>query len=256
MSERNEHSGPDISGYVLGELSTDQRREFEQAMRGNPALAREAGELERLVARMESVDEQAWNLPEPPPLRLAPDALVDEARPGAGSAARTSERRGEGLFSRLFGGSFSMQPALAGVLVAMVFAGGLGAGLWVADGSGDGAGDGGIVTGNEVALQTVGDLDPAATGDAQLERAGKQIRIRVNGLAANSANDFYEAWMMDQKNGLVSIGAFKVGRDGTAEIDVPVPVDVDSFPVIDISLEQADGAPAHSGKSVLRGDIS
>jgi anti-sigma-K factor RskA len=251
MSE-TEHNRPDISGFALGELSEQELDEFERELANDTELALEAQELKELVARMEDVDADAWSLPEPPPLKLDPAVL---AKPTSASSARDTGPQREGLFSRLFGGSgWSVQPALATVLLAVVFVGGLGAGVLLSGGGSEEGGE--IVASRDVALQPVGDLDPQATGDAKLEQSGQKIRIRVNGLAANSDDDFYEAWLMDPEKGLVSIGSFKVGDDGMAEIDVPVPVNPDEFPVVDISLEPADGAPAHSGKSVLRADLS
>jgi hypothetical protein len=50
----------------------------------------------------------------------------------------------------------------------------------------------------------------------------------------------------------VSLGTFSVGPDGRARIRVPLSVDLQRFPVLDVSLERADGDPRHSGASVLR----
>ena len=37
---------------------------------------------------------------------------------------------------------------------------------------------------------------------------------------------------------------------------LPAQVDVGEFPVVDVSIEPADGDPAHSGDSVVRGTLS
>lgn len=264
MSERHQSDAPDLMSYLLGELSGDELRDFETALARDPELAREAQELGQVVSRLEAVDPAVWEQVEPPPLRLDPNVLAQAAAQSEPTPTSTPaephrerrERRGPGLLERLFGGTLRLQPALGAAVVALVFAGGTGAGLLISGGSGDGANGSGAFSAQAVTLRPVGNLEPSAAGQAQLEGSGRKIRIRVSGLAANRSGDFYEAWMMDAKNGLVSIGSFKVGADGTAEIDVPVPVDPKTFPVVDISLEPADGAPAHSGKSVLRAELS
>lgn len=256
MSDRPESLRQDLSGYVLGELSESERAAFERLLANDPALAAEAEELRRIVTRLDAVDAEAWELPAPPPLRLDPAILGEAgtARPeGAAGPARPQRKS---LFSRLFGGSLQLQPALAATIVALIFAGGLGVGVLLDGDSGPGSEPGPVTSEQAVTLKPVGTLDAGAGGDARLEGDGRKIRIRVNGLSPNNPGDFYEAWLMDAKNGLVSIGSFKVGANGSAEIDVPVPVDPKAFPVVDISLEPADGAPAHSGKSVLRAELS
>ena len=51
---------------------------------------------------------------------------------------------------------------------------------------------------------------------------------------------------------MVSLGTFTVGRDGRAVVTLPVTADPRRYPVMDVSIEPADGNPAHSGHSVLR----
>ena len=51
---------------------------------------------------------------------------------------------------------------------------------------------------------------------------------------------------------LVSLGLL----DGTtARFPLPPEVDLSQFPVVDVSLEPADGNPAHSGDSIVRGTL-
>jgi hypothetical protein len=44
-----------------------------------------------------------------------------------------------------------------------------------------------------------------------------------------------------------------VPASGEAEVTVPLPVDVSDFRFVDVSAEEDDGDPGHSGVSVLRG---
>jgi anti-sigma-K factor RskA len=61
-------------------------------------------------------------------------------------------------------------------------------------------------------------------------------------------------WLLDAAGKrLVSLGLL----DGsTATFAVPPQVDLADYPVVDVSLEPADGDPAHSGDSVVRGTLS
>jgi anti-sigma-K factor RskA len=241
------HEG-ELASYVLGEMDEHERREFERVLAADPALAAEADQLRLLVGRLDAVEDDAWALPEPPPLRLEPDPIVsahDEPRRRVDAPGTR-----ESLWTRWFGGG--LRPALAAALAALVFAGGLVVGSNLDDDPGGEQ----FAAASSATLQPVGELQPAARGEARIEASGEKMRIRVTGLDPSDAGDFYEAWMMNSEQGLVSLGAFTVGADGSAEIQVPVPVSAADFPVVDISLEPADGIPAHSGKSVLRAELA
>ena len=79
------------------------------------------------------------------------------------------------------------------------------------------------------------------------------VRLRVNGLKETKPSQFYELWLLGPDGRLVGLGSFRVGADGSADLDLPLPVNPDAFRYFDISLEPADGNPGHSGVSVLRG---
>ncbi len=82
---------------------------------------------------------------------------------------------------------------------------------------------------------------------------GRNLRVSVSGLQPSGAGAFYELWLLDGADRLVSLGAFPVPASGSAEVVVPLPVRVRDFRYIDVSREPDDGNPAHSGDSVLRG---
>ncbi len=104
--------------------------------------------------------------------------------------------------------------------------------------------------------QTIVDLAALAgyDGSGQAELSGRELVVDVDGLKPVEG-ELYELWLLDLDNGelhdLVSLGTidahgeFKIGND----------VDIDTYNVVDISLEAKDGNPAHSGVSVLRGEI-
>lgn len=62
---------------------------------------------------------------------------------------------------------------------------------------------------------------------------------------------YYEAWLIDTD----VVGMHTLGPvvEGTLDLPVPQGLDVEQFPVVDISVEPLDGDPTHSGDSVLRG---
>lgn len=61
---------------------------------------------------------------------------------------------------------------------------------------------------------------------------------------------FYELWLIDTEvEGMHSLG--RISSDGS--FAVPEGVDPADFPIVDISVEEDDGDPTHSGNSVYRG---
>lgn len=80
---------------------------------------------------------------------------------------------------------------------------------------------------------------------------GLELDLSTAGLPA--PDGFYEVWLIDTNvEGMVSLGPARA--DGTYA--VPSDVDPAAFPIVDVSIEQPDGNPAHSGVSVLRGVLS
>lgn len=104
-------------------------------------------------------------------------------------------------------------------------------------------------------------LDPlpgwtGAAGSAELERDGSGSLVLVVDLdhrATEGQAPLREVWMMrSDLRGLVSVGFL----DGdTGRFVVPSGVDPARYPVVDVSAEAADGDPAHSGDSVVRGTL-
>ncbi len=83
--------------------------------------------------------------------------------------------------------------------------------------------------------------------------AGQAVDVDLDSLPPPPGGSFYELWLLDLDQGrLVSLGP--VGPDGT--FTVPIAVADGTWPTIDVSIEPADGDPAHSGDSVLRGPVT
>jgi anti-sigma-K factor RskA len=235
---------PDITDYLLGELSPEQNNTFERELAGNPELAAEVEELSQIVTRLEELPEEAWDSPVPPPLRLRTTEDTAEA----------PQADGKSFLDKFFGGSFALKPAVAMFAVMGIFAAGLAVGLLTGESDNSASNFG--TTLQQASLAPVGDVDRQAAGSAAIKKDGQVIRIKLSGLKPSGDSDFYEAWLMDPKNGFVGIGTFRVGEDGETTLDLPVPVGTKEFPIVDISLQPTDGKPTHSGVSVLRGTLN
>ncbi|WP_436790521.1 anti-sigma factor [Yinghuangia sp. YIM S10712] len=90
----------------------------------------------------------------------------------------------------------------------------------------------------------------AAFVDTAGGETGRRLVVRVSGLAPQSG--FYEVWLLDRdaKN-MIAIGLLPVS--GEAAFDLPANLDLEGYPVVDVSLQQYNGSPEHSGDSVVRG---
>lgn len=109
--------------------------------------------------------------------------------------------------------------------------------------------------------------DPAVVASARLEplegtvgggavtvhgaTEGRVLTIDVDDLTPTTA--LREVWLLaDDGRRLLSLGLLAGSR---SHFNVPQALDLADFPVVDVSLERADGNPAHSGNSVLRGRL-
>ncbi len=204
--------------YLLEALDPDEAAAFERALAGDPALQAEVERLRPIVTRLQAVPAEAWEGVEPPPLRLPPLAPAPRRR-------------------------LVLRPVVAAVCALALLAVGIGLGAWI---------DRDPAPAERLALRPVGTLDPAA--DGRVSFVGNDgVEVRVDGLKATRAGQFYELWLLGADKRLVGLGSFRVGADGTAKLRLPLPVDPKQFTYFDLSLEPADGDPGHSGVSVLRG---
>jgi len=93
----------------------------------------------------------------------------------------------------------------------------------------------------------------AASGDAWLEEGADGTRTLVVRVSPTEEDGFRAVWLLDQDaTRLVSLGALD-GDEG--RFAVPPGLDLDEFPVVDVSAEPFDGDPAHSGDSIVRGAL-
>ena len=218
MSER-------LFDYLLGELAPEERAAFE----ADPARVAEAERLRPIVTRLESLEREEWDPPEAPALVL----------PGTREPRTTPRRRRRVL---------TLRPLVAAGLALLLLAIGVGAGRLLDEG-------GGSDRGRVLALDPVEPAGGSAHGTATILARGGRARFTVRGLKPSANGGFYELWLMNSADDLVSLGSFRVPASGKADVTVPLPADPDGFAALDISAEPADGNPAHSASSVLRAPL-
>lgn len=131
--------------------------------------------------------------------------------------------------------------AAAGLLAGMGVAVG-----WQAAGDGDGS-----------SLVAEAVLEPqrerTAAGQAVLVQAESQRRLMVSVDLPGTVDGYLAVWLLTPDlSGLVSLGAL---TEGAAELVIPSGLDLDRYPVVDVSVEPFDGNPAHSGDSLVRGQL-
>ena len=99
-------------------------------------------------------------------------------------------------------------------------------------------------------------LDPLAGSEASgraevVERADGTRVLEVELRAEELDDRYYEVWLIDEAvQDMVPVG---VAREGTVTFELPSGLDLDRFPIVDVSAEPLDGDPTHSGVSVARG---
>ena len=95
---------------------------------------------------------------------------------------------------------------------------------------------------------------PDAAGEALVaEQADGERTVTVTLDGAASDGGFREVWLITaDASALVSLGELE-GTEGT--FVVPEGVDLREYVLVDVSQEPRDGDPAHSGDSIVRGEL-
>ncbi|MBG6058608.1 hypothetical protein RCH16_002257 [Cryobacterium sp. MP_M5] len=166
-----------------------------------------------------------------PPVGLAPVARID----GRGRSRRAR---------------FWLPLTVAAGIVGLV--GGLGGGIWWESLRRD--------TAPPVVEAKIAEakLDPfpgwKAGGTAYVEKAADGHReVVVDLTGATGSAPLREVWLIKaDASGLVSIGLL----DGaTGRFSIPDGLDLAQYPLVDVSAEPDNGDPAHSGDSIVRGEL-
>lgn len=91
-----------------------------------------------------------------------------------------------------------------------------------------------------------------ASGSARVEEDSSGTRRIVVDLTA-PGGELTEVWLLDpETSGLVSLGLLS-GESGAFAL--PENIDLSRYSVVDVSREPDDGNPAHSGDSIVRGQL-
>lgn len=95
---------------------------------------------------------------------------------------------------------------------------------------------------------------PGAAGTAVVtENADGERQVTVELDASEAADGYREVWLITgDASDLVSLGVLE-GTEGV--FDIPDDVDLSDFVLVDVSQEPDDGDPAHSGDSIVRGEL-
>ena len=220
--------------YLLGEMEAPDAARFEAELESDVGLRQTVEELRPVVTRLESVPADSWDDPEPPQLVMpGADVFAEQA---AATPAKPAPRR----WFRLAGG------LVAGCLI-------FGVGLFV----GTRFGDSGTATPADtetLSLVSLGSAPSGATGQVKLASSTEDpVTLDVSGLEPTGNGEFYELWLLGENDELVALGSFRVHDDGGSEVKVPLPVNPSDYKYFDVSIQEENGDPNHSGRSVLRG---
>ena len=102
------------------------------------------------------------------------------------------------------------------------------------------------------------DLEPlpgwSAAGTAEVTEQSGGERVLVVDLETEPDQGYREVWLISvDLQRLVSLGVL-TGSEG--RFDVPGGLDLEDFAIVDVSAEPLDGDPAHSGDSIVRGELA
>jgi anti-sigma-K factor RskA len=223
-----------LSDHLLGEDDAEGRRAAERRLAADPGLRERAARLAAIARELDALPADGWP---PESIEAAPEA-TGPPTPATGVPRR---RRMPGRRPRLGW-------ALAGLAVVVLAAGvGLGAVLWAGGGSPRGR--------RVVVLSAVGSTPPRAHGSVRLSEDGT-LTIAVDGLPADRARHFYEAWLMTSRTRLVALASFRVDSRGRATVRLPLGLPLRTYRYVDVSLQAPGDGSAHSTDSVLRGSTS
>jgi hypothetical protein len=109
--------------------------------------------------------------------------------------------------------------------------------------------------GTQVAATQLQALDRSgASGTAVVvEHADHTLQLEVTLRSPRPASGYYEAWLADAGLGrMVAVGAL---HQGTTTLPLPAGLSPRSYPIVDVSVQQLNGNPAHSDVSVARGRL-
>ncbi len=223
------------------------------------ACASEVAEMSRvaLVARssvaegeLESPSADVWSRIHEE-LRLTPALAADPASAGASAASEAEEQptRAAASTSPSAARTRRSRSTIWVLAASMALVVALGAGIWIVR----------TLTPATVVIASA-ELaafpdHPRAAGQAEVDDDGDGRRTLTVTLEGDEGvdGDYREVWLIRADGeALISLGVLD---DSSGTFLVPDGVDLDEYRVVDISFEPVDGDPAHSGDSIVRGEL-
>jgi hypothetical protein len=102
-------------------------------------------------------------------------------------------------------------------------------------------------------LEPIEDSGFVGTASVATTTDGAVLTVSVPDLP-QVPDGYYEVWMASpDATTMVAIGTLNAGQEATFAL--PAGMDVDAFPLIDVSVEHFDGDAGHSAVSVVRGQL-
>ncbi len=249
MPDHAEHvSADDLALRALGEELADVP---ESHLAGCAHCQSELDQLRAVVTTARSVQPDDYPVPPPPSVWdgiVAELGLATGGGAGVAAGAAAAEPQVAGLpVPAARNRRRSVLLALAAGVVGLL----IGVGATAVVTAGD---DLPVVASTELTVLA----DDSSGGDAEVLREGdgRVLELDVPTLTPDTKG-FYEVWLLDEDaKRLVSIGLLDLSQGTTARFAIPDDVDLATYPVVDVSVEPADGNPAHSGDSVVRGTLA
>ncbi|SDH58260.1 anti-sigma factor [Agrococcus jejuensis] len=228
---------------------------LDEHLRDCAACAAELQAFERTVQRIR--DDAVEPAPLPPGLwdRIAAELDADaeaDARPAGASSLEAAASAGEPprvrARRRRLPRRVSLRTLVAAcVATAIVVGGGVGIGTWIAQ-----------RPPAETVVASIA-LDPLESGIGPasasiVERDGHRVLVIDADALPQAAGGTLDVWLIDADvEGMVNVGTLDADH---AEYVLPDDLDLDAFPIVDVSIEPLDGDPTHSGESVWRGSLA
>jgi anti-sigma-K factor RskA len=238
-----------IAAYALGVLEGEDLTEFERRLEDDAGLRDEVEATRGTMAQLSELPGEAW-----PRAQTAGDAAdlslpAVEAAPAEPAPAPEPATAPTPQPRRAPSRRWTLRPAFAlgALLVAAVIGGGLGALL-----AGGDAGSSSTPT-PPVAFTLQPLAAPADSAGAISMPGPETMLLHVKGLPASGDGQYYEVWLMSDATSTVPVASFRVGTDGAATVEVPLPADPADFRYFDVSRQTVAGGTGHSDESVLRG---
>lgn len=94
-----------------------------------------------------------------------------------------------------------------------------------------------------------------SSGEAVVEEDAQGNRVLVvTATASRTVTGHQEIWLLSSDaKALQNLGVLRAGEN---RVNLPPEIDLRELPVVDVSAEQNNGNPAHSGESIVRGTLS